>query len=446
MSEENKEYFIMYQVESTGQFVMWSSLTEEIKTYSYSEKPKHYCYDILRSSGYEATPTDLRKYAEDFKRWNHELKHNDILTIDWTKYYENSGAVRFTFQRLATELPTTKNPIKRKKYDHHEKITKTEHAWMRKSQNGALTYCNPQTTQSYGYDYSLFYPTIFSSITFKIPTTEGKETYLTSLPNIRDIPIGYYRVLITCNNPEFKKVFAYSKDNTYVHTSLYQAMKYKDIYNVSIQLIIDDEPNALLYDKSESGNKIFGHWYETLIKLRERFPKNCLVKHLASSLSGHVTRANTPSKSYEQIIEEGLDVGITYDNDFYILDELFYTDKGIEKSYYKLLNTKNPFHYNIRLMPFLTATARNKIARLAMKDSNNVVRIHTDCVVFSEPQTFEKKDSQLEIKSIKLESKTTGLIDWKNCNGYYNYNYELIKLQNNSKKINDAYQSLQSLF
>jgi hypothetical protein len=429
---QEKEYFIMYQIENTGQYVIWSSKTEEIETVSYTDKPKDYCYDMLKYGGHESTPTDLKRYVEEFKKCKHEILNNNILRIDWLKYYDNSSAVKCTFKRLA-----------KGKYEHHKPITRTEYSWMIKSHNGALTYCKPETTQSYGYDYSAFYPRIFSSKTFMIPTSEGKEVHLTSLPDMQAIQMGYYRVMITCTNPEFRKVFSFSKEHTYLDKSLYQAMKYQKIYDVQIQLIIDDEPNAYLYDKCESGYKIFGNWYTIMMKLRAKFPKNMLIKHLTSSLSGHISSKYKRSKTYDEIIKEKLDVGMTYDHEYYILKQIYYFDKGEEKDYYRLLNTNQPYHYNIRLMPFLTAAARNKIARLAAKDIDNVVRIHTDCVVFSEPQTFGKMDSQLDITTLKDEDKTTGLIQWKNINTYYNYTDVLKNMQLKCKKLSDAYRNLQ---
>jgi hypothetical protein len=445
---EDLEYFVMYEIERTNEFVMLSSKTNEIKTYSYAERKKLICYnkvlsngnikkcqlgcyDIIASSGYEATHIGLRKYLIAFKKWMHELENNDILKIHWRNYYDNSSAVIMTFKRLTTDFKT-----KETTYEHHAKIDKTEYLWMHKTHNGGATYCEPQVTQCYGYDYSSCHPGTFSKKTFKIPTSKGTEVYLKTLPEITNIPMGYYRVMVVCNDPNFRKLFTYSKDHTYANDSLYQAMKYKDTYNVSIKLIIDDEPNAYQYDKYETGNKIFGNWHYKMKELKTRFKDNCLIKHLFSSLWGHLARANTINRRRDQVIEQDLDIGFTDDNDYFILKQQFTKGKdadGNENCYYKLLDQNDPYIYNIRLMPFLTATVRNKVARLAMKDIDNVVRIQTDCVVFSKEQIFEKKgkDIQLEIDSIRPEGKTTGLIFWKNCNRSYNFNYRLQQIQKN---------------
>ena len=55
--------------------------------------------------------------------------------------------------------------------------------------------------------------------------------------------------------------------------------------------------------------------------------------------------------------------------------------------------------------------ARNKIAEVALKDIDNVIRIHTDNVTF-------KKDPKLDIPNLLREDKTSGMIEWLHANGY----------------------------
>ena len=98
---------------------------------------------------------------------------------------------------------------------------------------------------------------------------KGKEIFINELPNIAKIPFGFYRVKITCDNDDFRKIFSFSKEDTYLHNSLYIALKYKDEFKVNIELIKDNEPNAYLYELQEetclvTGESIFGNWYNTL--------------------------------------------------------------------------------------------------------------------------------------------------------------------------------------
>ena len=86
--------------------------------------------------------------------------------------------------------------------------------------------------QCYSYDYSFDYPKCMASDKLYIPSKQGKEYKLEKLPeNINDLKTGYYRIKITCENPEFRKLFTYSKKNTYTERSIMQAMKYKDDFD-----------------------------------------------------------------------------------------------------------------------------------------------------------------------------------------------------------------------
>ena len=85
------------------------------------------------------------------------------------------------------------------------------------------------------------------------------------------------------------------------------------------------------------------------------------------------------------------------------------------------------------MLPYLTAYGRNKIARLVLKDIDNVFRIYTDNVCFKTEQIFETnaigadnffvktvrgpkglgKHNMLNPETLKPEKKTTGLIRFK---------------------------------
>ena len=84
-------------------------------------------------------------------KWNEELKHNGFLKIDWFKYYTNFQAVEMTFKRLC-----------KGKYENIEPIDATESKWIESTHNGVLIYCNKGIHDSYGYDFSSFYPFLMS--------------------------------------------------------------------------------------------------------------------------------------------------------------------------------------------------------------------------------------------------------------------------------------------
>ena len=242
----------------------------------------------------------------------------------------------------------------------------------------------------------------------KYPSKQGKEIILEKLPLKRaDIKCGYYKVKITCDNDDFRKIFAFSQQHVYTHLSIKQAMMYKKMFNVSIELVQNGKPNAYIYDDSclISSSDIFDKWYDTLMQLKKLYPKNQLVKHLMSSVWGHLSRTNKLTKTYEQIIEEGLNIGRTAKAEYLIEDRHIYPDK----EYYVLVHRENPYKFPLRLKSFITAYGRNRISQVVLLDIDNVIRIQTDGIVFNRPTVMVDK-------SFVPEKKTTGKIHWHHMN------------------------------
>ena len=169
-----------------------------------------------------------------------------------------------------------------------------------------------------------------------------------------------------------------------------------------------------MYDNDSliSGYETFGHYFDKMLKLRTEFPKNALVTHLCSSVHGHVGHLNVRYRTYDDIISEKLEVGLSEKYDFIEVGmSSRIDDSGNLIDIYELLDSKQPYSLNVRLTAFLTAYGRNKLARLAMKDIDHCIRCYVDCCVFTKEQTFDRKlDAVLDITTIKLENKTTGLI------------------------------------
>ena len=392
--EETNEFYV-YLKDSENMFKIMNSKTNEIKTVHYDEftelKDKYY---VLK--GYEATDKGITKYMNDLKEWTKELSHNKVLDIKVLKYEDLPKMLYCTFKRLCKGF-----------YENHEPITHEEHKWFSKCYNSGLQYCKEGTHQSYGYDYSFFYLNILSTESFMIPSKAGKECHLKQLPS--EYKEGFFRVKIISSNPNVKKIFSFSKDHVYHSRSIYHIQQYKEKYDITIELIQDDEPNAYLYDKNDlvSGNKIFRTIRNKMKGLKELFPKNKLIKYIASGLWGHLSRTKIITKKEDEL--KDMDVGVDYDSQYTIMDE--YTNKKNETCY-RLLCNSSAYKTNLRLKPFLTAFGRNKIARVALKDIDNVLRIHTDGIVFS------KKHDELITDDFIIETKTTGMIEWTKGNNY----------------------------
>jgi hypothetical protein len=349
--------------------------------------------------GYEPNEEGLRKYKKDFKVWTKQLRVNGLLGIEYEKYYCHHDASFLTFKRLSN--------YKWKEYTCV--VTRIENIYWEQCNNGGLIYCKPGIHDSYGYDFSSYYPSLLADETFLFPKSEGYETTLHELPKKSKLKVGLYKVKIQSENESFKKLFAFSKNNMYTNYSLWFAMKHKKKFNVTIELIKNDKPNAYLYydDDLVKGSDLFLNWYKTLMQLKQAFPKNKLLKHLLSGLWGSLSQGNTFYKTEEEVVEEDLFIGGSDEADFKILNFID-TGKNIR---YKLLDTKQPYKQNFRIKPFLSSYARVMTASTALKNVDSVVRIHTDGIVYNKP-------IEHNIASLIAEDKTTGMIDWKNSNSY----------------------------
>ena len=390
-------YLIYYHDKIDGIFRIWNSesnlITSNINIPFDTKR-----YHVFK--GYDANDEGLIKFVNDFKNWYNEIRYNDILKIEYTKYYSHACVVENTFKRL-----TPKHL-----YESHEQIKFEENEWFNACHCGGLTFCDAGTYDCYGYDFKSQYPNILNSDDFKIPTKAGIPTFIKKLPKSKSLIMGsgIYRVDIQCSDNNFKKIFAFSKSNTYVDIYLKFALKHQKQFDVKIELIIDDEPNAYLYDVDSIINTrpIFDNWFNKLNELKSKFPKNKLVKHLSSSLWGSLTMKKKLNKTPQQIIDEKLEIDF-FDAEYIIKAHHIYE----HKEYYELQNKDNPYHYQMRIKPYLTAYSRIITAKVALLDLENVVRIQTDNVCFKKEQTFN-------IENLVSEDKTTGLIEFKNCNVY----------------------------
>ena len=410
-------YYIFYSQED--RVIAWSSKTEQIKKMTFEEVyDKNYKSYKMIKAGFEATPAGLKLYVEEFHRCVEELKNNKIsinkriIPINWFQYSNNNTAVISTFHRLAKG---------RYEKDVHEVIGNVEAQWMEKCYKSGIRNVDAKyigkPVLCYSYDFRLCHPTVMANEYLKVPTKSGKEHTLSKIPELGNLDIGYYHVKITCANKQFSKIFSYSKDHVYANGSLHQAQYYQKDFDVKIELVMDGKPNAYLYDKSccMTGKEIFREWFGYMIRMKKRIRGNFLVKFLASSLSGELSRQKCIWKSGEKIESEKLDVGFDLNgHDYYIMNYL------PDKDLYKLRDCKQPFVYNIRFKPFMTAFVRNKVGRLAMTDLPNTVRVFEDCVSFAVPKEFKLVDLSYEEKSSGLAIYTS-TVKAKYSDQYFQY-------------------------
>jgi hypothetical protein len=401
INKDKYDNFITYYIDPFHRYICYDHKKKKI---SKVDKLPTELSTFFVLKGFEATDEALIEFNDKFMQWDYELRNNKSFPIYYSAYFNHYSAVENLFVKLLDK--DIKKLIDK---DCENFITYKEMKWFRSCNNGGLSYVDVGKHKVFGYDFKSFYPNLMSREDLKIPITQGVEMTLTELPKKRkDIQFGIYRVKITCNNDDFSKLFNYSKANTYTNHSLYQAYKYKKTYNIEIELIKDNKPNALIYDEYLTGHQIFGEWHKTLFEIKNKFPDNKLVKHLGSSLWGTLTRANTTFKTKEEIINENMDVGTDEDSEWVIYKDV----KNKTNEYLELQSSLKPYKWNIRLMPFLISFGRNKTSELVINDIDNVKRVMCDNVCFTEEQDISN------FENLILEDKTTGYFDFLNVLHY----------------------------
>ena len=379
------------------------------------------------SKDYDETEEGIKQYLNDFLGWCKEMRDRKMFHIDYKKYFcHNTAAIRVFMENTNQKV-----------LDMFEDIDLKEMNWLNGCHNGGLTFVETGEYDCFGYDYKMFYPTILGSrehnMNFRFPTKKGRQYKIKKLNFNKPLRFGYYKVMITSDHPDRLKLFAFSAKNIYTNYSVEFAYNHLAEYGFKVELIIDETKNsfnAYLYDDDNiiDSHKVFNEWFYKLKCMREDFPKNPLVKFLASSLSGQLTAYNVEYMKVSEIPDE-LDARLcafhdNMDNKKYdkAIYEIIYDDNNSDNDSYKIIDLHKPMKYAYgRYKAFLMAFARNITASTAMIDLQNVVRIHTDGLVFKKPQEFSKFDFTSGFRKPFLfpEDKTTGHITFQSLNKYY---------------------------
>ena len=84
-----------------------------------------------------------------------------------------------------------------------------------------------------------------------------------------------------------------------------------------------------------------------------------------------------------------------------------------------MADCNKPFKYGqiARIKPFLLARARYNTASVALLHIEDVIRIHTDCIVYNK-QHDDVLTKFTTFPRLVKEKKTNGLIKWTNFNNY----------------------------
>ena len=387
--ERDNEY--IYLDDATGTFG---------KCVSYQKDMKYNYYHLFK--GDEESEEGLIKFKTKFEKWADELKTKG--DIHYRDFYNHASATEFIFKNYSYNLES-------------ETPNMHEYDFIEDCNNGGLMYFDKefqdQTIHSFGYDYNSFYPHILIHNELKISTKRGTRMRLNEL-DYDNLKYGIYKIKITTDDAEFKKVFGFSKKDTYTHFSIAFAYKHREQFNIYFELDTVAEYNALIYadEDLKPSVDIFSKWFDNLYNLKKQCD-NALLKHVFSSLWGSICALDIKYFHDDEMYTDG------EENQYKRINEKMFLQDGEIHTRYDCIKKAKPykFHYG-RMKPFIISLARRVMGDLILSSGiiKNVMRCQTDNVVLKAPFDFSMNEISYYPRT---EDKTSGLIYWKGVNTYY---------------------------
>ncbi|KAF0704288.1 hypothetical protein AaE_015019 [Aphanomyces astaci] len=380
--------FITWYKTSSNNFRVYNY---ETKNFATVDKLVYESNQFELFKGYEPTDESLAKFADDMMLWRDEILNSGILKkrFDYfSQYRYSNGNIKYANHANSVHLFMRYHLSDLTQYDT---ITLVEADWYAKCNNAGLMYNQPGTYEEVTtYDRKMFYPSTLGRKTdnpahrFEFPTKAGKVGKISKIP-AAGFAYGIYHVKVESHGDKrFEKLFAFSKDNHYTHTSLNFVMNvYNKHHGGNIQLTLIGT-TCLKYDKKclVESSSVFRNWFSILQKFKLKFPKNKLIKHLASSAWGHLVSTNTIIKPFDDVDPDDYSTDLDSPARYY-LREVVGQSSGF--MFLKLVDKEKPyFKYQVRIKPFLLSLCRRIMSTLVLLHPERVIRIATDSITFEE--------------------------------------------------------------
>lgn len=266
-------------------------------------------------------------------------------------------------------------------------ILDDEAEWIEKASCGAIIFAEHYKGEGYKYDVTSEYPYLMSKQTSLYPVSRGTFKQITNEEfNKLFLTYGLYRCVIKNTS---KKQFRENFNNIYTHFDIRRAKE----KGYDVKLIIDDKPNALLYERSKclNGNIIFRQYVDFLFPLKQNKVKG--AKMILNILWGLLCKKNVLKLKACQ----GTLLEVYADNKIQKITPI----GDIENENYSVKVCKYgvKFENNFaRISPFLLAKGRYMISKLIEPYENMIVRSHTDSMISKKPLPVQIGDSLGDLK------------------------------------------------
>jgi len=378
------------------------------------------CRNFRLNQFFEATDEELYRFRKELKEYNDEIKK--ILFANKDKTCFRIDAFNYlTINEMVYDTVVINSD--QKTINAMDEIDSQEFRIIENCTTSGLMSMNEKylniKTKCFGYDHKKYYYEMMRKI--RIPITKGKKQVIKEL-DFTNLNFGIYRVKIICFNKEFNNCFNFNKDNHYTHNTLKTLYQYKDKFNIKFELLLPDEIydyNFYYYSETIDLKKLFSGWFKIIDKLLKTCSSsNWLVKLLCSTAWGNLCKYKKHYVSKNDICNYDC-----YDLDEINLDKKTYEYyvRNCSSDIFVLVKSDNPYMYNLtRMKVFLTEFARNYTTNLILSNNlqDQVVRIHTDGIVFNQKVNFESMNLKYYPFS---ENKTTGKLTFYNINYYEHY-------------------------
>lgn len=333
----------------------------EIKKFTTKKEYYEYLYKseyVLINREYNNNKLTIQQEYDELIQTANELKKhsNGVINLNKTGDYKNTALN--LFDRYTKYIL---NP---------ETISQDEFIWLRNSTMGAVIFSEKYEGPGYKYDVKSMYPSIYRS-TNKFPVKRGEFRTLTDkeFNEMKYYQFGIYKCKIyRSDDNNTNKLFKFNKLHYYPHTSLEHAKS----LNLKIELIQDDKPNNLYYEREKliGFNEVFTEYTNFLFSLKEKkVPKAKLLLNI-------IWGALTQIQKINHIIRENT---TTYINEDEKIISIFPDKKNEDIIIVKTYNQNNIYTTNFgRLQPFILARGRFMISEIMKPIKDKIIRCHTD--------------------------------------------------------------------